>query len=47
VGGKENPPTDGSFTLYVVVLPLTLLISVIFEPSGNLVRLTNDTIRDM
>ncbi|MDU1847894.1 hypothetical protein AB1L07_14800 [Niallia alba] len=33
--------------LYVVVLPLTLLISVIFEPSGNLVRLTNDTIRDM
>ncbi|WP_400246424.1 hypothetical protein AB3U99_06320 [Niallia sp. JL1B1071] len=33
--------------LYVVVLPVTLLISVIFEPSGNLVQLTNDTIRDM
>ncbi|MEK4440521.1 MULTISPECIES: hypothetical protein [Niallia] len=33
--------------LYVVVLPLTFLISVIFEPSGNLVWLTNDTIRDL
>gem|GEM_PF-5707084 len=33
--------------LYVVVLPVTFLISVIFEPSGNLVRLTNETIRDM
>ncbi|MED3837637.1 MULTISPECIES: hypothetical protein [Niallia] len=33
--------------LDVVVLPLTFFISIIFEPSGNLVRLTNDTIRDM
>ncbi|MFP7296880.1 hypothetical protein [Neobacillus niacini] len=35
------------FNLYVFALPLALLVSLLFEPNGNLIRLTLDTAKDM
>ncbi|WP_264298274.1 hypothetical protein [Bacillus sp. B1-b2] len=33
--------------LVVVVLPINFILSILFDPSGNLVRMTNDTIKDL
>ncbi len=35
------------FNLYVFALPMAFLISLLFEPNGNLLRLTQDTIKEL
>ncbi|HWJ79796.1 MAG TPA: hypothetical protein VNR61_17170 [Niallia sp.] len=33
--------------LYAIVLPVSFFISFLFDPSGNLVRMTNDVIKEV